>query len=284
MRARKQCSLVKEKNMFENDTNSILELIDAINEVEDESFTEEAAGIIIDASLKRFEKELTPDNIKKMYVEAVSRGMTKDDIIAGRNDVKEKVDAIVNEAGFTNVYKTQVLSAILNALVSLYDKVIERFGNYVTTVYFEKTIDTAKLPTYAHEEDACCDVYCPEEVVVPAGARGFKVNTGLKAAIPMDYELLVRARSGISMKTPLRISNGQGTIDENYLGPICVLFDNISNEDYTINVNDRIAQLALKPVYRFKSEFVDSVEDIKTSTRGEGGFGSSVNANDTSRL
>ena len=53
--------------MFENDTNSILELIDAINEVEDESFTEEAAGIIIDASLKRFEKELTPDNIKKMY-------------------------------------------------------------------------------------------------------------------------------------------------------------------------------------------------------------------------
>lgn len=284
MRARKQCSLVKEKNMFENDTNSILELIDAINEVEDESFTEEAAGIIIDASLKRFEKELTPDNIKKMYVEAVSRGMTKDDIIAGRNDVKEKVDAIVNEAGFTNVYKTQVLSAILNALVSLYDKVIERFGNYVTTVYFEKTIDTAKLPTYAHEEDACCDVYCPEEVVIPAGARGFKVNTGLKAAIPMDYELLVRARSGISMKTPLRISNGQGTIDENYLGPICVLFDNISNEDYTINVNDRIAQLALKPVYRFKSEFVDSVEDIKTSTRGEGGFGSSVNANDTSRL
>lgn len=284
MRARKQCSLVKEKNMFENDTNSILELIDAINEVEDESFTEEAAGIIIDASLKRFEKELTPDNIKKMYVEAVSRGMTKDDIIAGRNDVKEKVDAIVNEAGFTNVYKTQVLSAILNALVDLYDKVIERFGNYVTTVYFEKTIDTAKLPTYAHEEDACCDVYCPEEVVIPAGARGFKVNTGLKAAIPMDYELLVRARSGISMKTPLRISNGQGTIDENYLGPICVLFDNISNEDYTINVNDRIAQLALKPVYRFKSEFVDSVEDIKTSTRGEGGFGSSVNANDTSRL
>ena len=284
MRARKQCSLVKEKNMFENDTNSILELIDAINEVEDESFTEEAAGIIIDASLKRFEKELTPDNIKKMYVEAVSRGMTKADIIAGRNDVKEKVDEIVNEAGFTNVYKTQVLSAILNALVSLYDKVIERFGNYVTTVYFEKTIDTAKLPTYAHEEDACCDVYCPEEVVIPAGARGFKVNIGLKAAIPMDYELLVRARSGISMKTPLRISNGQGTIDENYLGPICVLFDNISNEDYTINVNDRIAQLALKPVYRFKSEFVDSVEDIKTSTRGEGGFGSSVNANDTSRL
>ena len=284
MRARKQGSLVKEKNMFENDTNSILELIDAINEVEDESFTEEAAGIIIDASLKRFEKELTPDNIKKMYVEAVSRGMTTDDIIAGRNDVKEKVDAIVNESGFTNVYKTQVLSAILNALVSLYDKVIERFGNYVTTVYFEKTIDTAKLPTYAHEEDACCDVYCPEEVVIPAGARGFKVNTGLKAAIPMDYELLVRARSGISMKTPLRISNGQGTIDENYLGPICVLFDNISNEDYTINVNDRIAQLALKPVYRFKSEFVDSVEDIKTSTRGEGGFGSSVNANDTSRL
>lgn len=276
--------MVKEKNMFENDTNSILELIDAINEVEDESFTEEAAGLIIDASLKRFEKELTPDSIKKMYVEAVSRGMTKDDIIAGRNDVKEKVDAIVNEAGFTNVYKTQVLSAILNALVSLYDKVIERFGNYVTTVYFEKTIDTAKLPTYAHEEDACCDVYCPEEVVIPAGARGFKVNTGLKAAIPMDYELLVRARSGISMKTPLRISNGQGTIDENYLGPICVLFDNISNEDYTINVNDRIAQLALKPVYRFKSEFVDSVEDIKTSTRGEGGFGSSVNANDTSRL
>ena len=271
--------------MFEDDNSQvILDLIDALDSIEDENFTKEAAELLTDVTLKRFNEELTPENIKKAYRGAIVKGMTKEDVIAARNDIKDKVDEIVEEAGFANVYKTQVLNDILGALVSLYDKVIERFGNYVTTVYFEKTIDTAKLPTYAHEEDACCDVYCPEEVVIPAGTRGFKVNTGLKAAIPMDYELLVRARSGISMKTPLRISNGQGTIDESYLGPICVLFDNISNEDYTINVNDRIAQLALKPVYRFKSEFVNSVEDIKTSTRGEGGFGSSVNVNDTSRL
>lgn len=271
--------------MFEKDDSQIvLELIDALDSIEDENFTEEAAKLLTDVTLKRFDEEMSPEEIKRAYRGALAKGMTKEDVIASRNDVKNKIDEIVKEAGFTNVYKTQVLNDILGALVSVYDKVLACFGNYVATVFFEKTIDTAKLPTYAHEEDACCDVYCPEEVVIPAGARGFKVNTGLKAAIPADYELLVRPRSGISMKTPLRISNTPGTIDENYLGSICVLFDNISNEDYTINANDRIAQFALKPVYRFKSEFVDSVESIKTSTRGEGGFGSSVNVNDTSRL
>ena len=77
------------------------------------------------------------------------------------------------------------------------------------------------------------------------------------------------------MKTPLRMANGIGTVDSSYLGEWCLLFDNLSNEDYKISAGDRIAQCALKPVYHFSSTVVKDIHSIKQTDRDEGGFGSS---------
>ena len=73
------------------------------------------------------------------------------------------------------------------------------------------------------------------------------------------------------MKTGLRLSNSIGIIDADYRGEIGVIYDNISDSDYTIKAGDRIAQMWVERVERFKPVIVDT---LPTTERGDGGFGS----------
>lgn len=261
--------------MLEQNIESLTELVSALDEVEDSALNEKTSNMFINALHEEYKDILNDSSIEKIYNEVIASGTTKAGLMNEKEVVNEKLKEVARIANFSNIYKNQVLNEVFDLILLVFDKVIEKYGNYVGTIMFEKTIEGAKLPTYAHDEDACCDIYAPETIEVPANARGFKVNTGLRAAIPNDYELVIRSRSGMAMKTPLRISNGVGTIDSTYTGPICVLFDNLSDTPYTINANDRIAQFAFKPVYRFRSQFVESIDAIKQTDRGEGGFGSS---------
>ena len=78
-------------------------------------------------------------------------------------------------------------------------------------IYIEKCRDTAVIPAYAHPGDAGMDIYAAADVTVEPG-RSVLVPTGLKMAIPVGYEVQIRPRSGISLKTPLRVPNAPGTI------------------------------------------------------------------------
>ena len=100
-----------------------------------------------------------------------------------------------------------------------------------------------------------------------------KVSTGLAFVIPEGYEVQIRPRSGLSMKTSLRISNAPGTIDQDFQGEICVLVDNISRtESFIIARGDRIAQAVLCPVELCD---VKEVKELGEKTqRSEGGWGS----------
>lgn len=260
---------------MEENLDEILELIKVLKEFPDENLTEATVDFIADGLKGRFAELVTPENVESMYHEMVVHGYTKATAKMHRDVVKSNMDGLMAEANFSNVYKNQILQAVFGNILDIIDRAIEMYGNYVAGIGFESVHPEAKLPTYAHEDDACCDVYSPADITIPAHATGFKVSTGLKAAIPDDYEIQVRPRSGMSMKTPLRISNTPGTVDSSYTGEIGVLFDNLSDEDYTIHAGDRIAQFALKPVYRFRAKFIDSVESVKTTARKEGGFGSS---------
>lgn len=144
-----------------------------------------------------------------------------------------------------------------------------------TNIGIELIHPTAKIPTYAHEGDQGADIYAPETVVVPTNARGYMVHTGIKLLIPYGWAVSIRPRSGMSKKTPLRISNSPATIDQQYRGEICILFDNLSNEPYEIKEGERIAQFILEKNYHANYTQVDSVES--DTERGEGGFGSSGN-------
>ena len=144
-------------------------------------------------------------------------------------------------------------------------------------VYFEKLRDDVRLPEYARDGDAGMDVYLPEETAIPAGET-MLIPLGFKVAILGNYELQVRPRSGLSLKTPLRIANSPGTIDAGYRDEVGVIIQNINPHhceginDVFLSKGDKIAQLVLKQVETCEWEVVDSVADIGAD-RG-GGFGS----------
>jgi len=144
-------------------------------------------------------------------------------------------------------------------------------------VYFEKLRDDVKLPDYKNDGDAGMDVYLPDHVKIDSGMTKL-VPLGFKVAIPKGYELQVRPRSGLSLKTKLRVANSPGTIDSGYRDEVGVILENIDFDDVDgratifIERGERLAQLVLKQVETCKWEIVDSVNEIGED-RG-GGFGS----------
>lgn len=134
----------------------------------------------------------------------------------------------------------------------------------------------ATTPTYAHTTDACFDLYAVCSVVIGPGETVL-VPTGLAFEIPPGYEMQIRPRSGITLKTPLRVQ--LGTVDSGYVGEVGVLVDNtewksngladtigivggdfiktegyfneyvrVPEGSYIIRKGDRIAQAVIKPV------------------------------------
>lgn len=97
------------------------------------------------------------------------------------------------------------------------------------------------------------------------------VPTGLSFEIPLGLELQVRPRSGLSLKTSLRVSNSPGTVDADYRGQVCVIIQNCSDTPHIIKKGDRIAQGVLCPTIMASFKVVDELSD---TDRGDGGFGS----------
>ena len=97
------------------------------------------------------------------------------------------------------------------------------------------------------------------------------VGTGLFLELPIGYEAQVRPRSGLAAKKGITVLNAPGTIDADYRGEIGVILVNLSNEDFTINNGERIAQLVIAKHER--TEWEETTE-LSSTDRGEGGFGS----------
>ena len=97
------------------------------------------------------------------------------------------------------------------------------------------------------------------------------VKTGLFIELPIGFEAQVRPRSGLAAKKGVTVLNAPGTVDADYRGEIGVILVNLSNEDFTIENGERIAQLVIAKHER--AEWVD-VKELSETSRGEGGFGS----------
>ncbi len=100
------------------------------------------------------------------------------------------------------------------------------------------------------------------------------VKTGLFIELPIGYEAQVRPRSGLAAKKGITVLNSPGTIDADYRGEIGVILVNLSNEDFTINHGERIAQLIIA---KHERAVWEEVEVLGETSRGEGGFGSTGN-------
>lgn len=128
------------------------------------------------------------------------------------------------------------------------------------------------LPAYATELAAGMDVRAAisEPIVLKPLGRAM-VPTGLFIEIPAGYEVQVRPRSGLAAKKGVTVLNAPGTIDADYRGEVCVILVNLSDEAFTVESGERIAQLVLA-----KHEVIEweEVSELTESGRGKGGFGS----------
>lgn len=97
------------------------------------------------------------------------------------------------------------------------------------------------------------------------------VPTGLYISMPQGYEAQIRARSGLSLKHGITTANGIGTIDSDYRGEIGVILVNLSNQIYTINPGERVAQMVIAKYEQIDFEKVEILDETNRST---GGFGS----------
>jgi len=97
------------------------------------------------------------------------------------------------------------------------------------------------------------------------------IPTGLYIELPLGVEAQVRSRSGLALKKGISVLNAPGTVDADYRGEIGVILINLSQEDFTVNDGDRIAQLVLA---RHERATFELVETLSETQRGTGGFGS----------
>ena len=128
------------------------------------------------------------------------------------------------------------------------------------------------LPSYETIASAGMDIraYIAQPVVLKPMQRAI-IKTGLFIELPIGTEAQVRPRSGLAIKKGITVLNSPGTIDADYRGEVGVILVNLSNEDFVVENGARIAQLVLAKHDRAQWQQVDQ---LSSTDRGEGGFGS----------
>jgi len=142
----------------------------------------------------------------------------------------------------------------------------------MTVLKIERLENNRILPEYKTDGAAGMDLCAAiSEPVTLKPLERKLIPTGLKIELEHGYEAQIRPRSGLSIKHGITLINCVGTIDEDYRGEVCVPVVNISNEEYTITPDERIAQMVIARVEQAKLEVVT---ELTSTARGEGGFGS----------
>lgn len=137
-------------------------------------------------------------------------------------------------------------------------------------IHFVKEHDNALLPTYATVGAAGADVYSVKDYKIPPGEHKL-IDTGLKCGIPAGFEIQVRPRSGLALKSRVTVLNSPGTIDSDYTGKLGVILMNHSDAIFTVSAGDRIAQIVIAPVMQASFSWAEQVVETE---RGNNGFGS----------
>jgi len=137
-------------------------------------------------------------------------------------------------------------------------------------ILFKLLSDKAKIPTRANVNDAGLDLYSAEDVVIHPSTRAL-IKTDIAFQIPNGYYGRIAPRSGLAYKNGIDVFGG--CLDSTYRGNIgVILFNSEFEQEFKVNVGDRVAQLIIEAHYNFD---VVTVFELGDSSRGTGGFGSS---------
>ena len=247
----------------------IMDAIEQIMSIPEESLNDTTIEIMSGMISGAITDNIRRESVKSLLENFEESGFTRAQAAENIQNSKTAIEEALNELN-PSPNKRKIFDSIFNAFYDIFDTALSKYHTYAfdLPVKLEKG---AKAPTYAHETDACADIYALEDTIIPAHSLSNLVHTGLRIALPENWVFMIDPRSSIGFKTGLRLSNSIGIIDEDYRGEIGLLYDNISDSNYEIKAGDRIAQCWVQPVHRFRPVEVDI---LPATTRGEGGFGS----------
>ena len=258
----------------------------------DEVF-DQLAPIILQEVVKSFDdKALCQKLVEEFDTEYINQDI---------DEVKEKqVEAIKQAFSEYSENKVNFLTRLISISFNIYKR--EKNNDKQSITIPIELSEGVQLPTYFYDGDSGMDVRAIEDIDIAPGETKL-IDTGIKVAIPKGYEIQVRAKSGRSLKTKLRMGNSIGTIDSNYRGSIGIIAENIEPKikdidyeaiwDYELGAIDylkiksitygssihiakgeKIAQLVLCKVEKANFVQVDNINDIPSDGRADRGFGS----------
>jgi len=168
------------------------------------------------------------------------------------------------------------------------DELLKASENLVQDWHYDSKSMTMKLkvpminksnnpdPEFQNEGDSGFDIraFVDKTIEIEAGARAL-IPTGLYFQIPMGYELQVRSRSGLALKSGIMVLNSPGTVDSGYRGEIgVILYNSDKNNIFYVHNGDRIAQGVIASVIQKNQIKFMATTNLSESDRGSGGFGS----------
>lgn len=257
--------------LFENNEQltPLTELVHSIIDLDDEGLSDQAVELVragTETALTPKLKQLSIDGLIKSFAE---NNLTQEGAEQWIDEVIQQINQYVDSLN-PSPKKREILNVVFEIFYDLFAQALNQYNGYDFELPI-KTGEKGQVPTYAHTTDAAADIYAAETITLAPHSLSNKIKTDIKIALPEGWAAAILPRSSIGAKTGLRLSNSVGIIDSDYRGEIGVLYDNISDSEYTINAGDRIAQMIVFPVNHFKARVVDEVPETE---RGEGGFGS----------
>ena len=139
-------------------------------------------------------------------------------------------------------------------------------------ILVKKFYKNIKLPVYKTPGSSGMDLvaYIKNKITINP-SKTATIPTGIAVAIPKNYEIQIRPRSGLAANKGISVLNTPGTIDSDYRGEIKIILINLGKKPFDIKSRDRIAQIIVCPVSKAKFK---EVKQLPKTTRGKGGFGS----------
>lgn len=253
-----------------NELDMLIQSIRNIADIAEEDLTDEMIQMILNNMDEQFTPQIIEQSINQIVKNMEDQGLNKVEAAQSIEALKETLKEMLYGDEEITPHKQKLMDNILSKIFKVFDSAVEKYHSY--SIELPLTLaEGAQVPSYAHDTDACADLYALEDTVVPPQTYGNKLRTGVNIQLPEGWLAMIFPRSSTGAKTPLRLSNSVGIIDSGYRGELGVLFDNTSTRAVEIKKGDRIAQLLVMPSYRFQPKVVENLED---SDRGEGGFGS----------
>ena len=248
-------------NSFNSGNDSVYDEFIAMLSLPDEKFE-----AVYPELKNRFDAVFKSNGFQRETIQNLA-GISYESIKEEETEVRNFLEEIKAEETLSEHKKELFIKLIENSMLASFE--FAKLPRERVEVKVEKLDPDVQLPTYAHPTDAGADIYSNEIITIESGETKV-VHTGIKVAIPIGYSILIYPRSGMSLRTGLRVANSVGVVDSDYRDEVGVIITNTAKEPYTINKGDRIAQMiiAAAPMITWTEEKLD------TTNRGAG-FGSS---------